>query len=407
MKIVVITSVFPNQKQPTLGVFVRERMFRVAQHCEMKVVAPVPWFPFAGLLKKDYRPAVPFREFQDGIEVLHPKFFNIPRWFKWLDGFFFSLCAAWTVHQLRKEFDFDLIDAHFVYPDGMGAVLLGKLFRRPVTITVRGTLRKFLPRMLIRPQLRFALQQAAWIFTVCADLREAAIDAGAPPERVEVVANGVNIDKFRPVDRQEARKQLGLPLAGKIIISVGGLVERKGFHRVLEVLPELGQRHPDLHYLIVGGPSVEGNFEPELRRLTRELDLGDKVFFAGAQRHEELFRWLSAADVFCLATSNEGWANVFLEAMACGLPVVTTRVGGNAEVVSGPTLGLLTEFGVREELARALEQAIEQEWDRSAIIRHAAENGWDRRVETLLERFQVLAGGTTFISRPEVISERS
>lgn len=387
MKILVVTSVFPNCEQPTLGVFVRERMFRVARQCELKVVAPVPWFPFIGLLKPGYRPLVPFREVQDGIEVFHPRFFNVPGIFKCLDGFFFFLSALATVARVRREFRFDVIDAHFAYPDGMGAVLLGKVFRVPVTITLRGTIRKLSRYLLRRVQIRHALGSASRVFTVCEDLKRAATDLGILPDHVEVVPNGVDLAKFRRVGQGSARGELGLPTGCPIIISVGGLVERKGFHRVIEVLPALRRQFPGLIYVVVGGPSVEGNYEPELRRLVDELELHDAVVFAGPQHHDRLHLWLSAADLFCLATSNEGWANVFLEAMACGLPVVTTRVGGNIEVIPSEKYGLLVEFGSPEELENALEKALEHDWDRDAIIAYAQENTWDKRVVQLMDAF--------------------
>ena len=390
MKILVLTSVFPNHKQPGLGVFVRERMFKVAEQCELKVVAPVAWFPLIRLLRKNYRPIVAFHEIQNGIEVFHPKFFNIPRYFKFLDGFFFFLCSLYTLRTIRKTFDFDVIDAHFTYPDGFGAVLLGKYFRRPVTITVRGTIRKFSRTASIRPLVKYALQNAAQVFAVCEDLRQAAIEAGGYPDNIEVIANGVDNAKFFRVDQASARQALQLDLTRKIIISVGGLTERKGFHRIIEQLPVLRDKFPDILLIIVGGSSVEGDNEVYLRKRVNELSLTDHVLFAGAQPHDQLYRWLNAADIFCLATSNEGWANVFLEAMACGLPVVTTAVGGNPEVICSDDLGILVPFGDSEALKTAIESALLRNWDRNKIVDYASENTWDRRVALLLDRFRTL-----------------
>ena len=390
MKILVLTSVFPNHKQPGLGVFVRERMFKVAEQCELKVVAPVAWFPLIHLLRKNYRPPVAFHEIQNDIEVFHPKFFNIPRYFKFLDGFFFFLCSLYTLRTIRKTFDFDVIDAHFTYPDGFGAVLLGKYFRRPVTITVRGTIRKFSRTASIRPLVKYALQNAAQVFAVCEDLRQAAIEAGGYPDNIEVIANGVDNAKFFRVDQASARQALQLDLTRKIIISVGGLTERKGFHRIIEQLPALRDKFPDILLIIVGGSSVEGDNEVYLRKRVTELNLTDHVLFAGAQPHDQLYRWLNAADIFCLATSNEGWANVFLEAMACGLPVVTTAVGGNPEVICSDDLGILVPFGDSEALKTAIESALLRNWDRNKIVDYASENTWDRRVALLLDRFRTL-----------------
>jgi glycosyltransferase involved in cell wall biosynthesis len=388
MKILVITSVFPNHKQPALGIFVRERMFKAARHCEIKVIAPVPWFPFARYLKKDYRPIVGYKEIQDSIEVYHPRFFSIPYFFKFLDGLFFFLSCIITVIKLKKSFKYDIIDSHFVYPDGFGAVLIGKLFHKPVTITLRGTIKKLLRYSLIMFQIRYALKEAAKVFAVCNDLKSVAISLGVTDEKVEVIPNGIDIEKFKPVDKLEARKELGLPADRKIMISVGGLVKRKGFHDVFDVLPEIKKNYPDIMYLIVGGATVEGNYGPELRKAVRSLHLGNEVLFAGHQPHDKIYKWLSASDIFCLATGNEGWANVFLEANACGLPVVTTNVGGNREVVSSEDYGLLFDINNKKEMAAVILKALGKSWDKDKIISYARSNTWDNRITQLLDQFK-------------------
>ena len=405
MRILVVTSVFPNSVQPALGVFVRERMFAVARHCELKVVAPVPWFPFSGFLRAGYRPRVPFREVQDGIEIFHPRFFNFPGTFKCLDGVFFFLCTLLTALRLRRLFRFDLIDAHFAYPDGLGAVLLGKFFGTPVTITVRGTIHKLSSYLLRRRQIIYALRQAARVFTVCEDLKRIVTDLGIDEEHVEVVANGVNVDKFRPLDRDEARRELGLPLERKIIISVGGLVERKGFQHIIAALPDIAREVPGVMYVIVGGASVEGNFEPVLRQLVQKLGLEHDVIFAGVKSHDQLSLWLSAADIFCLATSNEGWANVFLEAMACGVPVVASRVGGNEEVVASPEVGMLFELSDRQGMVQSILAALRKQWRRDRIIEYARNNTWDRRVLQLMNRFgKIISQGA--LADPTTVMKR-
>ena len=388
MKILVVTSVFPNSKQYSLGIFVKERMFNVAKHCELKVIAPTPWFPFARHLKRDYRPKVPYLEIQNGIEVYHPRFFNIPKFFKFLDGLFFFISTIVTVWNVRKYFKFDIIDSHFVYPDGFGAVLLGRVFKSPVTITVRGTIKKLLKYPLIRVQIKYALKKSAKVFTVCNDLKEVVTKLGITEEKIVVVPNGVDIEKFIPVEKQRAREELGLPANKKIIVSVGGLVERKGFHRIISALPCIKKSIPNIIYVIVGGCSVEGNYKPVLQELVEKLKLREHVVFAGPQPHEKLFKWLCAADVFSLATSNEGWANVFLEAMACGLPIVTTDVGGNPEVITGEHLGFLVKPGDENQLAETLVNALNKTWDKEKIILHAKDNSWDSTVERLIKEFK-------------------
>jgi glycosyltransferase involved in cell wall biosynthesis len=167
-------------------------------------------------------------------------------------------------------------------------------------------------------------------------------------------------------------------------------VQRKGFQRVIDILPSLLASQPDLHYLIVGGESPEGNIRAELEKQVQALNLKSKVHFLGAILPDELKYPLSAADIFVLATSNEGWANVFLEAMACGLPVVTTDVGGNVEVVCRPELGAIVAFGDRHALRTAVVDALNTKWDHELIRRYAENNSWDNRLVRLNEAFTSL-----------------
>jgi len=389
-RIVVFTTLFPNAGQPSAGLFIRERMFRVAKVLPLTVVAPVPWFPFQGLLRRwrpHFRPEAPRHEVQDGIEVRHPRFLSVPGAFKWLDGILMAVGCLPTMLRLKRAFGFNLIDAHFAYPDGDAGTLLGKWLRVPVTITLRGTEVPLARDPLRRRRMTKALGRASRIFSVSASLKRHAESLGAASERILVVGNGVDMAKFHRLPRQAARSRLGLPDGAPVLVSVGALVERKGFHRVMECLPALRQRFPDLRYLVVGGASPEGDWSAVLHARAAELGLQDCVMFLGPVAPDELKGVLSAADVFVLATRNEGWANVFLEAMACGLPVVTTDVGGNAEVVADPRLGLLVPFDERDKLAGAISEALRRNWDRNFIVSHAEANSWDQRVKVLTAEF--------------------
>ena len=391
-RLVVFSSLFPHAGEPGAGLFVRERMFRVGRLLPITVVSPRPWFPGQGLIRRlrpGYRPPTARREVQDGVEVLFPRFFALPALCRHWDGFFMALGSLAALVRLRRS-GHNLIDAHFAWPDGYAAALLGRWLNLPVTITLRGTE----PREARHPDKRRRMERAfalaERVFAVSESLRRLAVGLGAGPGKSRVVGNGVDAERFRPEERAAARDRYAIPRDGRVLISVGALVERKGFHRVLDCLPELLRSYPGLHYLIVGGASPEGNIEAELRAQVRRLGLDGRVHFLGALPPDEL-RWpLSAADCFVLATANEGWANVFLEAMACGLPVVTTDVGGNTEVVSRAELGTIVPFGDPQALAAALHAALGRDWDRRAIRDYAEANAWDRRVEVLVEAFRGL-----------------
>jgi glycosyltransferase involved in cell wall biosynthesis len=400
-RLVVFSSLFPSAVQPHAGLFIRERMFRVGRELPLAVVSPRPWFPGQGLIRRwrpGYRPMPGARERQDGFDVYYPRFLSFPGVLRGLDGFLMALGSLSRVGKLAREGGANLIDAHFAYPDGYAATLLGRWLGLPVTITLRGTevpLSRDPPR---RRRLLEALGRADQVFSVSASLREHVAAIGADPHKIAVVGNGVDTEKFRPLPKAEARAALGLQIDDRVLITVGALVERKGFHRVIERLPTLWQRYPTLRYLVVGGPSPEGDWSAHLRSLVTEKRLEDVVRFLGPVSPDDLRVPLSAADVFVLATSNEGWANVLLEAMACGLPVVATDVGGNAEVVSAPGLGALVPFGDAEALEGALARALDTDWDPAHIRRHAEENSWDSRVRVLTATFRSLLGSTRAVA---------
>lgn len=395
--LVVFSTLFPHAGAPNAGPFIRERMFRVGEALPLTVVSPQPWFPGQSLLRRwkpHFRPDTLRHESQHGIEVLHPRFFSVPGAFKQLDGLFMALGSYFTLKKLRRAGKLDILDAHFAYPDGYAATLLGKWLDVPVTITLRGTEVPHSRNAALRPLLVRALTRAARVFSVSDSLRRHAIDLGIPGDKIRVVGNGVDSAKFHPVERREARARLGIADDAQVLISVGGLVERKGFHRVIECLPELKLRFPGLVYLIVGGAGAEGDMRAELEQQVAALGLQDTVRFLGIVPAASLKWPLSAADVFVLSTRNEGWANVFLEAMACGVPVIATDVGGNAEVVCRDELGMIVPFGDRAALSSALTAALAKNWDRPAILAHARDNDWQKRVTVLVEEFNALHAGT-------------
>lgn len=392
-RVVVFSSLFPSSVAPNAGLFIRERMFRVGRTLPIEVVSPVPWFPLQSLLRlwrPGFRRMPPSVEHQQGITIHHPRFLSVPGFFKHLDGLSMALGSLGTLWRIKRRRGFDVLDAHFAYPDGYAATRLGRWLGVPVTITLRGTEARLVKSERFRRLVVNALERADRVFCVAAALRETALSAGVDRQDIQVVGNGVDIVRFSPIDTVLAREKLGLNPTDPVLVSVGGLVERKGFHRVLEVLPELLHSVPNLRFLIVGGGGAEGDWEGRLKSQVEALGLTQNVRFLGPVSPDELHVPLSAADVFVLATRNEGWANVFLEAMACGLPVITTNVGGNAEVVCRPEIGRIVEFGRPDALLEALKMAFASPWNAQEIRAYALENQWDKRVEVLVEEFRAL-----------------
>lgn len=389
----VFSHVFPNPATPILGLFIRERMFRVAQTLPLVVVAPVPWFPLAGLIRRfkpGFCPPTPYHEVQQGIDVYHPKFFYIPGVFKFLDGFFEALFSYPTLRRIERQYGISLIDAHFIYPDGVAAMWLARWLNKPFCITLRGTIVRISTTRVRRKMAQWALAAASKVFSVSDSLRQVALSMGTPEQKTLVVANGINLDKFYPEDKVAARQRFSVPIDAKVMVSVGGLTERKGFHRVIELMPSLLRQHPDLHLVVAGGGTREGDCSQMLHDMVDRLQLEGRVHFIGAIPPDQLRYVYSTGDLFVLATSMEGWANVFLEAMACQLPVVSTLVGGNAEVVTSHAVGRLVEFGNGAALEAALDEALNHDWDREMIRQYAIDNSWESRIPLLVAELRAL-----------------
>jgi teichuronic acid biosynthesis glycosyltransferase TuaC len=391
MRILTLSTVFPNVRQPAFGVFVAERMRRVARHCDVSVVAPVPWFPGNPWIRPHWA-AVPATEGEEGFRVYHPRVLCVPRYAKWSDGVLYAASLLPMLAWLRRRFPFDLIDAHFAYPDGLAAALLGKVFRIPVVITLRGSIVRLRHYPLHRSQIRWALRRASRVLAVSQSLKEVAAGLGVPADHIRVIPNGVDADVFVPREPADARRLLGLPAQATIVLSVGGLNDGKGHHRVVAQLPELARRFPELLYVVVGGERPGDSSRSLIESVAARLGVTNRVRLVGERPHDEVATWLAAADLFCLATRSEGWANVLLESLACGTPVVSTRVGGNAEIVSHEGLGILVPAQDDGALSAAIREGLERRWDTQILVAHAQAHSWDSAVRGVLEEFARVLG---------------
>lgn len=350
------------------------------------MVAPLPWFPMNRLVRGERWSGIPPMETLAGLPpIRHPRFFCIPRYFKHLDGLLYAISLLPVLVRLRRRFPFDLIDAQFDYPDGVGGVIIAKILRCPVIVTLRGSVVRLAGYPLHRPQIRWALRAADRVISVSRSLKDTAMSIGVPGDQIRVISNGVDVARFFPMSRVETREALGLPLDRRIILSIGGLNEGKGHHHVIEILPSLLKNHPQLLYVIVGGGQPGNSYLPVLERMIREARLESHVLLAGERTHDEIPRWMGAADLFCLATRSEGWSNVLLEALACGRPVVSTQVGGNAEIVTDDHLGLLVPYGNGPALERALVDALGRRWEPEALVAHARRHSWDVTADQVFE----------------------
>lgn len=385
LKLLTFSTLYPGETMPNHGIFVQTRLrYLIASgQVDSRVIAPVPWFPFKGERFGEYGrfAAMPARETRFGLDVAHPRFLRLPK----IGMSSAPYTLAWTALRAARALqrageDFDLIDAHYFYPDGVAAAMVAKALGKPLVITARGTDINLIPQHAFprRLILRAAAQADASI-TVCAALKDELVALGAEASKITVLRNGVDLALFHPGGRDEARASLALAPGRFTLASVGHLIERKGHELVIGALPEL----PEVDLLIAGAGPEEG----ALRRLAERLGVADRVRFLGPLPQPRLREVYVGCDALVLASSREGWANVLLEAMACGTPVAASNVWGTPEVVATSEAGELMPERTASGVAVAVRRLREQPRDRSATRRYAEQFSWDATTQGQLELF--------------------
>lgn len=346
MRVLSFSYCFPNRAAPTWGVFVQQRLAAVAAHERLEMVSPVPSFPVVSRFRG--WPG-PLRDERQGLTVHRPRFFCVPGLLKSLDGRLYARGLARWLHEFQREYQADVFDAHFEWPDAVGVSLLARELGVPYAVTLRGWLYEAQGRPRILPQCIAALRQASAVIGVSEHLAETAIELGVSRDRVEVIPNGVDMNRFQPRDRMAARRALGLPEDGRLVVSVAHLGPRKGHREMIKALANLP---PDVRLVIVGGDPAGGRNERQVRELIRSCGLTQRVILAGRQSYEKVPIYFNAGDISVLASYREGCPNVVLESLASGTPVVATNVGNvpflvqdgrNGRIVRPREVGPLTE----------------------------------------------------------------
>ena len=386
MNVLTYTSLWPNAERPDFAVFVKHRVAAMARLADVniRIVAPLPYFPRQfqfSFVPSHWRRAagLPEREEIAGLETHHPRHLVTPK----LGMSFYSRWMANgtepLVRRLHAERPIDAIDAHYVYPDGHAAILLGERLRIPVVITARGTDINHFSRMrLIRPMIRDTLRRAAGVIAVSDALKQRMIELGIEEEKIAVIRNGVDNAIFYPRDRAESRQRLGLDAESKIAVAAGALVPLKGFDRLIDAMTLV--EDPRVKLYIIG----EGAERAKLQSRIAARNLTDRVFLPGARPQSELAEWYSAADVFCLASHREGCPNVVIEAMACGAPVVAADVGAVRELVSSADFGRVVSTPTAESFAEEIQKAMQMDWDRKMISAHGGARSWAEVAEEVM-----------------------
>ena len=392
MKILTFSTLFPNAEKPGHGIFVETRLRHLvgSGRVESRVVAPIPWFPSTNTRFGQYArfAKAPRRETRHGIDVLHPRYPVLPKIGMSVAPLLLAQAVKPAIARMLDEgYDFDLIDAHYFYPDGVAAAMLGRYFNKPVVITARGSDITLFPQYALpRRQILWAARRADAIITVCNALRDEVVGMGIDSDRVVSLRNGVDLDLFRPTERT--------PNEHFTLLAVGHLVPVKAQDLIIGALPLL----PGVRLVLAG----DGPDRAKLEALARDLQVADRVSFLGAVPQAQLRGHYGSADALVLSSSREGWANVLLEAMACGTPVVASRVYGTPEVVAAPEAGVLMRERSYQGVADAVNALRANYPDRAATRRYAERFSWDDTTEGQLRLFgEVLArrAGTPALAR--------
>lgn len=379
MRVLIVTKIFPNSVEPLSSPFNRHQFAALSRLCDVEVLATIPWFPGAAAFGRwssaGRLSRVPAKESIDGMRVRHPRFVFLPKIGRGLAGPLYAASLAATVLPYRGRVD--VVLGAWAYPDGFAAVVMADMLGVPAVVKLHGSDLNVVAKMAgPRRRLAWALPRAERVVAVSRPLAERAQELGVDPDRIDLVPNGIDRAAFRPSDRAEARRSLGLGLERKIVLFVGHVTEEKGAFDLLRAFSERRAALGDVELVIVG----DGSGQARCQALARELNV--PAVFAGAQPHASVPTWLAACDVLALPSWNEGMPNVAVEALACGRPVVATRVGGLPDLIQSGN-GLLVPVREPAALGDALVQALATSYDPQNLSDTLERPSWDGSAQLL------------------------
>lgn len=377
LRVVTLSTLFPDASRPNFGVFVERQTLGLSAHpdVDLTVVAPVgvpPW-PLTALASHRARATLPRRETWKGLDVHRPHFLALPA----TGGRFHAAALARAACRVLDPLagTFDVIDASFFFPDGVAAVALGRRYGVPVSIKARGhDIHYWGHAPATAVQVRAAGLAADGLLAVGAAMRDDMVALGMPADRTRIHHTGVDQTRFKPLDRVAAKAALGVD--GPLVVSCGALIPRKGH----EIVVEAAARLPGVTLAILG----EGPERERLEQQIAALGVGDRVRLLGAVPHADVPRWLGAADAMALASSSEGLANAWVEALACGTPIVIPDAGSAREVVTAPDAGRIAAR-TAEGFAAALRDLLADPPAQDAVRATAARFTWEANTAALYD----------------------
>lgn len=370
LPLVVVTTFFPNVSAPRRTLFVKNLVSAMRNQANVvTVLAPLPYAPPLNRVSRwKLLRTVPSDEGIDGIAVNHPRFIAIPG-LTWLNGLTYAFTLFPQLAALKRQHGPFMIHAHCAYPDGVGVAICAKLLQLPYVVTAHGSdMNVYAERASLRPQMRWALRGAEGVIAVSAALRDkVAALTGVPALVSHIPCAGFDPSVF--TCRTSVPKLAG---EARSIVFVGNLQPIKGLPFLLQAwhrLRQSGHAKAQDRLVIVG----DGSERAALQRHCAELQIANSVEFTGSIAPVEVARRMASAEMLCLPSLNEGTPNVVVEALASGVPVVASRVGGIPDLVKDGVNGALANPGDVDSLAAALAAVLDGVWP-PQVIRSSVEH---------------------------------
>lgn len=380
MKILFVSNLFPDSTDPVRGRINATLLRQLAKKAQIRVVALRPTMPFIG---RDYDKLNPCSE----DEILQPVYrtvIYIPKIGSRINHRLLAARAKVTLHRVQRDFDFDLILCSWLYPDVCGVARLLKGLKVPMVGISQGTdVHQYLEVPFRRKLIIKTLNRIAGVITRSKDLAQRLGAAGVKADKLFPIYNGVDIELFKTSDRRTPRKILGLPQDSKIILYVGNFLPIKNPMLLLRAHAQLTRTlagNPPHLVLVGAGPMRE-----QIEEYSQANGTQNRVHLVGPKSSELVARYMQAADILCIPSEHEGVPNVALEAMACGIPVVATKVGGIPEVIDQPFLGALVDRGDENALVAALADHLQNRRSGDPIAEHAQKFSWDTTTDAYLK----------------------
>jgi teichuronic acid biosynthesis glycosyltransferase TuaC len=373
LRVLTLSTLYPDSTRPGFGLFVERQTLALAERpgVAVEVIAGAGLPPWPLSLHPHFRERrrLPAKERRNGLAVHRPRFRTWPL----LGGAGAARSLAAAALPLARALRCDVVDAEFFWPDGVAAMHLAGALGLPFSIKARGSDVHFWGRRpAIAAQMREAAERAGGLLAVSAALGRDMAAMGMAEDKIRVHHTGIDLERFRPLDRAAAKSRLGV--TGPLIVTAGNLVPLKGQRLAVEALGDV----PDASLLIAG----DGPERRPLEALIAASGLGRRARLLGAVAPEAMPALLAAADLMLLPSEREGLANVWVEALACGTPILIADVGGAREVLDRPEAGRLVERSPAA-IAAAARDMLASPSDPAAVRRSAERFSWARNAAEL------------------------